>query len=68
MVPADSRLASDWTRLPLWMRRNDGEEHRDPADRFVVTTTRGLNGILLTRDEEILEYARQGRVAAYDAR
>lgn len=52
----------------IWIRGNDTKEHRDPADRFIVTTARRLNGVLVTCDEEILEYARQGHVAACDAR
>lgn len=68
VLPVDTRLSIDCTRLPLWIRRNDKKEHRDPADRFIVTTARRLNGVLVTCDEEILEYARQGHVAACDAR
>jgi len=68
VLPVDSRLSVDCTLLPPWIRRNDKKEHRDPADRFIVTTARRLNGVLVTCDEEILEYARQGHVAAFDAR
>ncbi len=68
VMPVDSRLAIDCTTLPLWTRRSDKKEHRDPADRFIVTTTRRLNAILVTCDEEILHYAGQGHVAAFDAR
>lgn len=68
VLPVDTRLSIDCTQLPLWIRRNDKKEHRDLADRFIVTTTRRLNGVLVTCDEEILEYARQGHVAACDAR
>jgi PIN domain nuclease of toxin-antitoxin system len=64
----NSRLAIDCTTLPLWMRKSDKGEHRDPPDRFIVTTARRLNAILVTCDEEILHYASQGHVAAFDAR
>ncbi len=64
----DSRLAIESTRLPRWIRKRDGREHRDPNDRFIVSTARRLNGVLATCDEEILEYARQAHVKAYDAR
>ncbi|CAN5807304.1 MAG: type II toxin-antitoxin system VapC family toxin [Gemmatimonadetes bacterium] len=67
ILSIDSRLAIDSTQLPRWLRKRDGREHRDPNDRFIVATTRRLNGVLLTCDEEILEYARQGHLRAYDA-
>lgn len=68
VVPIDSRAAIDCTRLPPWSRGRDGKEHRDPADRFIVTTSPRLNAILVTCDEEILHYADQGHVAAFGAR
>lgn len=63
-----SRIAMDSTRLPRWVRARDGQEHRDPNDRFIVTCARLLNAVLLTSDEEILHFARQGHVRAYDTR
>ncbi len=68
IVPIGPRLAVDCTTLPRWMRQRDGREHRDRCDRFIVTTARRRNGIVLTCDEEILAYAAQGHVKAYDAR
>lgn len=68
VLPIDLRLAVECTRLPPWIRSRDGKEHRDPGDRFIVTTARRLNGILLTCDEEIVAYAGQGHVRAFDAR
>ena len=68
VLPVDSRLAIDCTRLPVWMRKRDGLEHGDPNDRFIVAAARRLNGVLVTCDGEILEYARQGHVRAFDAR
>jgi PIN domain nuclease of toxin-antitoxin system len=68
VMPVDSRLAIDSTLLPLWIRRDEKKEHRDPADRFIVTTARRLNAVLVTCDAEILHYASQGHVAAFDAR
>lgn len=64
----DSRLAIDSTKLPTWVRSRDGQEHRDPNDRFIVSTARRLNAVLATCDEEILEYSRQAHLKAYDAR
>lgn len=67
VVSIGKRLAVDCTRLPTWTRQRDGLEHRDPSDRFLVTTARRLNAVLLTRDAEILAYARQGHVKAFAA-
>jgi len=64
----DSRLAIAATRLPLWVRKRDGQEHRDPSDRVIVAKARRLNGVLITCDEEILDYADQGHLRGYDAR
>jgi PIN domain nuclease of toxin-antitoxin system len=67
VMPIDSRLSIDSTILPLWLRRSDKREHRDPADRFIVAAARRLNALVLTCDEEIVHYASQGHVAAYKA-
>jgi PIN domain nuclease of toxin-antitoxin system len=64
----DFRLAITATRLPTWVRKCDGQEHRDPSDRFIVATARRLNAVLITCDEEILDYADQGNLRGYDAR
>lgn len=68
VLSLDSRVAVSCTLLPRWIRQRDEREHRDPCDRFLVATTRLLNGCLVTCDEEILAYAEQGHVNAYDAR
>lgn len=68
VLPIDARLAIDSARLPLWTRERDGQEHRDPSDRFIVTTARRLNAVLLTCDEEIVAYASRGHLRAFDAR
>lgn len=49
-VPLDHEIAVDSTRLP-------GEFHKDPADRFIVATSRRLDAPLVTADEKILDYA-----------
>lgn len=41
-----------------------GKLHRDPADRLLIATARQLRATLVTRDELILDYARQGYVEA----
>ena len=68
VLPITSSIAIESTQLPLWLRRRDGKEHRDPNDRFLVATARRKNAVLLTCDELILEYAVQGHVMALDAR
>jgi PIN domain nuclease of toxin-antitoxin system len=54
-------IAIDSTRLP-------GEVHRDPADRILIATARQLGAAIVTCDERILGYARQGHVRVVDAR
>lgn len=68
LVAIGARLAIDSTSLPRWIRRGDGRDHRDPCDRFIVTSARRLNGVVVTCDEEIVAYAEQGHVKAYEAR
>lgn len=53
LAPLDATVAAESTLLP-------GEPQGDPADRFLIATAR-IHGIALaTRDERILEYAKQG--------
>jgi PIN domain nuclease of toxin-antitoxin system len=68
MLSIDPHLAIETTRLPTWVRKRDGQEHRDPSDRFIVATARRLNAVLITCDEEILDYADRGNLRGYDAR
>jgi PIN domain nuclease of toxin-antitoxin system len=53
-------IAIDSTQLP-------GSIHRDPADRILVATARGTGATLVTCDEKILAYAREGHVKALNA-
>ena len=41
--------------------------HRDPADRMIVATARITNAILMTRDQQILDYAARGHLTAIAA-
>jgi PIN domain nuclease of toxin-antitoxin system len=41
-----------------------GKLHRDPADRLLVASARQLGAAMITRDAQILAYARQGHVDA----
>lgn len=52
---ADIALAS--TQLPEL-------DHRDPADRLLIATARAYDLTLVTRDDEILDYAARGHVKA----
>lgn len=52
-------VAIESTRLP-------GTFHADPADRFLVATTRRSVAAIATNDTRILRYARDGHVSALD--
>lgn len=52
-APLDTAVAVESTLLP-------GDPPGDPADRFLVATARDLGLALVTRDERILRYARDG--------
>ena len=41
-----------------------GSFHGDPADRLIVATARVNNAVLLTRDNDILRYAKAGHLKA----
>jgi PIN domain nuclease of toxin-antitoxin system len=53
-------IAIESARLP-------GHVHRDPADRILIATARLTGAALVTCDERILSYARQGHVRALNA-
>jgi len=48
-IPIDNRIAIASTQLP-------GEFHKDPADRMIVATSRGLSAPLITADQRIRDY------------
>lgn len=37
-------------------------DHKDPADRMIISTARNLNAHLMTADQKILDYAKQGHL------
>ncbi|MGZ8155149.1 MAG: type II toxin-antitoxin system VapC family toxin, partial [Burkholderiales bacterium] len=39
-----------------------GTFHADPSDRFLVATARLTNATIVTRDERILKYGKQGHL------
>jgi PIN domain nuclease of toxin-antitoxin system len=49
-IPVDNDIAVQAVTLP-------GEFHKDPADRFIVTTARRFSAALVTRDEKIRSYS-----------
>ncbi len=51
------RILIESTRMP-------GDIHRDPSDRILIATAREHNLTLITREKEILRYAKQGHVDA----
>lgn len=54
-------IAIESTRLP-------GTLHRDPADRILVATARLTGAALVTCDERLVAYGREGHVKTVDAR
>jgi len=57
MVELTPHIAISSARLP-------GVFHGDPADRMLVATARESGAILLTADQAILQYSREGHVHA----
>jgi PIN domain nuclease of toxin-antitoxin system len=55
LAPMTPHILIDSTRLP-------GTFHGDPADRMIVATARALDACLMTADDKILSYAKQGAV------
>lgn len=53
-------IAIESTRLP-------GALHRDPADRILIATARSLGAAVVTCDERMLAYAKQGHIKVVDA-
>ena len=54
----NSSIAADSVVLP-------GEVHGDPADRIIIATCRELGSTLITADEQILNWAKQGYIKVY---
>jgi len=57
LCPLTADVASQAYKLP-------GQFHGDPADRMIVATAKTESALLLTRDEEILRYAKTGHIKA----
>jgi len=57
LLSLSPQILIESTRLP-------GTFHRDPSDRLIVATAREHGLTLITRDKEILTYAKQGHLNA----
>jgi len=57
LLDLSPRILIESTRLP-------GTIHRDPSDRLLVATAREHGLTLITRDRDILAYAKQGHLNA----
>lgn len=61
LEPVSSEVAVASTRLP-------GPIHSDPADHMLAATARYLGSTLITADQLLLDYSKDGHIKALDAR
>ena len=55
VIDISSAIAIDSVNLPSFT-------HKDPSDRFIISTARIYDAKLMTRDQKIIEYAKNGYV------
>jgi PIN domain nuclease of toxin-antitoxin system len=55
LAPLTPEIALDSSRLP-------GQLHGDPADRILVAMARRMGARILTKDQRLIAYGRQGHV------
>ena len=60
LEPISAEVAVASTRLP-------GVIHSDAADRMIAATARHLGSILITADQLLLDYGKNGRLKALEA-
>lgn len=60
LAPLSPEIAIESCNLP-------GVFHADPSDRLIVASARILRAPLLTRDERIIQYAKEGYIEAIAA-
>jgi PIN domain nuclease of toxin-antitoxin system len=60
LEPVSSEVAVASTRLP-------GKIHSDPADRMIAATTRHLGSTLITADQLLLDYGKDGHIKTLKA-
>jgi len=58
------RLAPLTPKILLTSSTLPGMPPTDPADRIIAATARELGKVLITRDDRLLEYSRQGHLRA----
>ncbi|BBA34040.1 PIN domain protein [Methylocaldum marinum] len=59
LLPLDAESAVESTQLP-------GSFHGDPADRFLIAIARVKGLHLMTADEKIIEYGREGYLNVFE--
>ncbi len=60
LAPLTPEIVADSCNLP-------GNFHKDPADQMIVATARTLQCALITRDNSIVKYGKQGHVKTISA-
>lgn len=60
LLPIEPKIALDSVRLP-------GKFHSDPADRFIIATSRHWDVPLLTADAAMVSYGKRGHVRVVNA-
>lgn len=53
VIPMNANIAAESVSLP-------GDFNSDPADCIIIASTREIGGILITRDQKIIDWANQG--------
>lgn len=48
--------------VPIMLQSSElpNYEHKDPADRFIIASSRFIDAYLMTMDQKIIDYANQG--------
>ncbi len=55
VCPLNEKIVIDSVNLKTF-------NNHDPADRFIISTSKYLNGKLITRDRDIIDYAKSNKV------
>jgi len=66
MSKPDTALAELTPKILMESSFLPGSLHRDPADRIIAATAREYGHTVITRDRALLDYARQGHLAAVE--
>lgn len=60
LIPLYPEIAIESTTLP-------GEFHGDPVDKIIIATARYEQSVIITRDQKILNYSKNGYIATKEA-